>query len=1136
MDTFKDFFKELSLHNQPHEWQLNLADQKQCTNSLIHIPTGFGKTHGVLAAWLLNRMVRHDASWPCRLVWCLPMRVLVEQTEAEVRKALENTGMLWVGGDHTDKVGVHLLMGGADAGDWRLYPEECAVLIGTQDMLLSRALNRGYGSPRARWPMEFGLLNQDCLWVMDEVQLMDVGLATSGQLQAFRQQDASKALRPCHTWWMSATLQRDWLARSPETKGMANDLPQMQIAASCRTGHLWEDVKKPFEVKSVKEAKALARLVAERHLDPGAGNRGANGPSLVVVNTVKSAVEVYTALKKDKTLGGTNLRLIHSRFRPAERASWRTDFLNRASCASGTNRIIVATQVVEAGVDISAGLLVTELAPWASLVQRFGRSARYGGETQVIVIDFNHKDDQKAAPYTLDALAASREALEQLDDVSPLRLEEFEEQNPLLLPRLYPYEPRHLLLRHELEELFDTTPDLSGADVDISRFIRSGEERDLHVFWADIPEKITPSADLRPSRETLCAVPFLQARNWLCGQETSSKKAPKLKGGMRAWVWDWLDGVWRRAERRDLYPGQTVLVAASCGGYLRDMGWTPESDARVGLVTTVVIPLDEQGDAGQDDESLSVVHHWRTIATHGRETAVLARGMAERLAPGFAELFDLAGRLHDAGKAFPAFQGSIKPMEGRFKRQDLAKAPKEFWLRGKQLYPMPDGSRRPGFRHELASVLALFAILQRHAPDHLALLGPWRAILANACLHAPSSVSESGTTVEAGPLEQEVIALDAVQFNLLAFLICAHHGKIGIAWHACSADQDQLGGIPRLRGLCDGDKLPGLFLAGADGAMHTLPDLHLDLAPATAGLNPRTGPGWTERALGLLADFGPFVLAWLTALLRAADQRASRDILTIDPLLEKDHGNHGLEGSDSCLAATAGAGEARHTLAADTTECLPEHGLRAGAGGAGDTGSGTRQPAHATRHLETRLGVLTYAELAPHLARNVQTLEEWIEAGEFDNTALDSSLIETIHGLICGDLIPQLVGWRRHDVCVGQHTPPPFHQVPLLMREYGRDLEARLESAGHAVGDSLLETLAFAEGRLLFIHPFADFNGRVTRVFLRLLLRRLDLPAVDLLPPPEAWQDYLAALDEADHLNWGPLMLVWQQRFEQEVK
>ena len=74
---------------------------------------------------------------------------------------------------------IYVAMGGEDIGEWFLYPERPAIIIGTQDMLLSRALNRGYASARARWPVEFGLLSHDALWVMDEVQLMDVGLATS---------------------------------------------------------------------------------------------------------------------------------------------------------------------------------------------------------------------------------------------------------------------------------------------------------------------------------------------------------------------------------------------------------------------------------------------------------------------------------------------------------------------------------------------------------------------------------------------------------------------------------------------------------------------------------------------------------------------------------------------------------------------------------------------------------------------------------------------------------------------------------------------------------------------------------------------------------------------------------------------
>ncbi len=1132
----EELFRKTTGHAQAHAWQTGLADDSVCRSRLVRIPTGFGKTQGVLAAWLWNRVVQNDDNWPRRLVWCLPMRVLVEQTEAETRKVLEQLGILWASGDHTGKVGVHLLMGGIDSGDWHLYPDECAVLIGTQDMLLSRALNRGYGAARARWPMDFGLLNQDSLWVMDEVQLMDVGLATSGQLQSFRDEDWGKvkAGRPCCTWWMSATLQREWLGKSPETKGLAASLPQTAIPEENRHGLLWDDVHKSCEIQTVKDDAALAKLVAASHLDTALGNCGANGPTLVVVNTVDRAVKVYETIKKDNEIKNKNveLRLVHSRFRPAERSSWRTVFLNREACAPGTNRIIVATQVVEAGVDISAGLLITELAPWASLVQRFGRCARWGGEAQVIVADFQHKE-KKAAPYEVEALEAARSALAQLDDVSPLRLEQFEENNPSLLPGLYPYEPRHLLLRHELDQLFDTTPDLTGADVDISRFIRSGEERDLHVFWEEVPDKVHPLANIRPCRDALCAVPFLKVRDWLCGPETQNAKAPRLKSDKRAWVWDWLDACWRKAERRDLYPGQTVLVAASCGGYHDDFGWRPEEKSRVFPVAAENVSLDEQADSGQDDESLSI-NQWRTIATHGREVALLVRGMAERLVPEFAPLFDLSGRVHDPGKAFDAMQGSIKRMDGRPDRNDLAKAPDEYWEKGRRLYPMPDGSRRPGFRHELAGVLALFAVLERHAPDHPALLGPWREILACVGMQPPFVQDE--TVDPPTSLEREIIALDADQFNLLAFLVCAHHGKIGIAWHACPADQEAVDGQPRLRGVCDGDCLPAMPLFDAAGGLSGLPGLPLNLAPASAGLNPRTGQGWTERVLGLLTKYGPFRLAWLAALLRAADQRASRDSATPDPLLQENiNGNFRMERSDSGLATPAGTGKTAYPLATDSPQCGPEHGLRGGTGGSGDAGSATRPPAHATRHIETRLGLLTYAELAPHLAKNVQTIEEWIDTGEFDASDFDDTLVLTLHSLICEELTPQFVGWRRHDVLVGQHNPPPFYQVPMLIREYGRDLAVRLAASGQEASDLLLETMAFAEGRLLSIHPFADFNGRVTRVFLRLLLRRLDLPAVDLIPPPDRWQDYLDALREADRLNWQPLMRVWQQRFEQEV-
>jgi CRISPR-associated endonuclease/helicase Cas3 len=80
----------------------------------------------------------------------------------------------------------------------------------------------------------------------------------------------------------------------------------------------------------------------------------------------------------------------------------------------------------------------------------------------------------------------------------------------------------------------------------------------------------------------------------------------------------------------------------------------------------------------------------------------------------------------------------------------------------------------------------------------------------------------------------------------------------------------------------------------------------------------------------------------------------------------------------------------------------------------------------------------------------------------------------------------------------------------------------------------LLEALAFAEGRLLSLHPFSDFNGRVTRVWLREILRRLQLPPVRLVPVEQLGRaQYLAALQAADRNDWRPQMHIWQRRFEE---
>ena len=110
---FDRFFNGATASNgatghEPFDYQRRLAGGDSgtaCRSQLINIPTGLGKTAGVVLAWLWNRAQLQKLEWPRRLVYCLPMRTLVEQTEKNVREWLNKL-------DLANAVGVYVPVAG----------------------------------------------------------------------------------------------------------------------------------------------------------------------------------------------------------------------------------------------------------------------------------------------------------------------------------------------------------------------------------------------------------------------------------------------------------------------------------------------------------------------------------------------------------------------------------------------------------------------------------------------------------------------------------------------------------------------------------------------------------------------------------------------------------------------------------------------------------------------------------------------------------------------------------------------------------------------------------------------------------------------------------------------------------------
>lgn len=98
-----------------------------------------------------------------------------------------------------------------------------------------------------------------------------------------------------------------------------------------------------------------------------------NSKVLVIVNTVNSAIELYSKVKELDN--GVNVNLLHSRFILNDRSE-KEYCIKAFSKSKSETGIWITTQIVEASLDIDFDYLYTEMSTLDSLFQRLGRCYR----------------------------------------------------------------------------------------------------------------------------------------------------------------------------------------------------------------------------------------------------------------------------------------------------------------------------------------------------------------------------------------------------------------------------------------------------------------------------------------------------------------------------------------------------------------------------------------------------------------------------------------------------------------------------------------------------------------------------------------------------------------------------------------
>ncbi len=512
-----------------HQTGLFQASRDGAFPLVLRAPCGTGKTEAAVAPWLAQFLDR-QFSLPPRLIYVLPTQALCNQIGRRLARAAGRTReRLVVGVQH-----------GAAPHDAMLFSD---IAVTTLDHFVY-AYARSSGQVRGHIDLPAGCMAHS-LVVFDEAHLYQSAYTFSIMRAMLEILNAAGVPFIVMTATMPRSLQESFGERITFTEvTFGGETPERHL-------DLRLHLDRPLLHEGQLDARALEALEEAR-------------PALIVVNTVGTAQEVY------RLLGGPSrddVALIHSRYTVADRAVHEAE----AIALLRSEGIVVSTQVCEAGLDVSADLLITEMAPADSIIQRAGRCARlHHGETRGTVMVYC----PAGHPYELTHLTATCRCLG-------------ERANPDLadwqttcdFADEMPYIADDIVARDSLFDLYEATLYADQRPWELS--VREGKY--LYAWHGDAEAlaELPPDEAAAAYRAGQITLAFKTA--WGLGYHKKRGDSPEREGifarksnGYQQVRYNRSDGSWELHRLGNLLPMRTYLLDEVC--YDADIGVIPRDE------------------------------------------------------------------------------------------------------------------------------------------------------------------------------------------------------------------------------------------------------------------------------------------------------------------------------------------------------------------------------------------------------------------------------------------------------------------------------------------------------------------------------------------------------------------------------